>query len=47
MIFVYVYKFDVNMKKNSGNWKEITERIVPVNIIIRIIIKAKAFYSHA
>lgn len=46
MIFVHVYKFDVKMKENSGNWEEITERIVPVSIMIRIISKAKAFYSH-
>lgn len=46
MIFVYVYKFNVKMKENSGNWKEITERrIVPM---IRIISKVKAFhYIHA
>lgn len=41
MIFVHVYKFDVKMKENSGNWKEV---IVPM---ITIISKAKAFYSHA
>lgn len=46
MIFVNVYKFDVKMKENSRNWKDITERrIVPVNTMIRIISEAKAFYS--
>lgn len=48
MIYVHVYEFDVKMKENSGNQKEITERkIIPVNTMIRIISKAKAFYTHA